>query len=578
MPTSSFAPLLLLCLVLSLALTGVPSHAQNAAEAAAARQAEILQRQNEQRIQRDIDAARLPEPGPGGADTSTMAPANGAGASPAQAACRDIRRIVISGASSLSASARRQIVEGHAGRCLGVADIERMLAAITRHYLEQGLITTRAYLPSQDLSGGVLEIQVVEGVVENILLDEGARGSINPANVFPAPGTLFNLRDFEQGIDQLNRLESNRAQLDILPGSRPGASDVLIRNTPSTRYHAMLGADNQGSDSTGRNQVSVSLSADRLLGLNELLLLTHRRSQPSDAGSKSSESSSLNLIVPFGYATLSLSALRSQFVSTVEAPSGAAFQFRGHSQAGNIRLEQVLHRDRVSRWTVAAMLTAKESSNYLADQYLRLSSRSLSVLDLDTTGSSLMLGGVATASLGYARGVKLGGALRDADGLPDSAPHAQFGKFKLGLGYLLPFSVANADLQFSTQFNAQRAQQVLYGSEQVLIGGIYSIRGFRNNTLSGDHGWTSRNEVSVQPALALGSVAVPVRFYLGVDIGGVSNRAPDVPGGRLAGIAVGLSATWAGISVDLFNARRLSQPDFLPREASQTWLRLSLTL
>ena len=306
-------------------------------------------------------------------------------------------------------------VEGHAGRCLGVADIERMLAAITRHYLEQGLITTRAYLPSQDLSGGVLEIQVVEGVVENILLDEGARGSINPANVFPAPGTLFNLRDFEQGIDQLNRLESNRAQLDILPGSRPGASDVLIRNAPSSRYRATLGADNQGSDSTGRNQVSVSLSADRLLGLNELLLLTHRRSQPSDAGSKSSESSSLNLIVPFGYATLSLSALRSQFVSTVEAPSGAALQFRGHSQAGNIRLEQVLHRDRVSRWTVAAMLTAKESSNYLADQYLRLSSRSLSVLDLDTTGSSLMLGGVATASLGYARGVKLGGALRDAD-------------------------------------------------------------------------------------------------------------------------------------------------------------------
>lgn len=507
-----------------------------------------------------------------------MAPAAGTSVPRAEVTCRDIRRIVISGASRLSASSQQQIVQGYAGRCLGVADIEQMLAAITRQYLEQGLVTTRAYLPSQDLSGGVLEIEVVEGVVENILLDEGARGSINPANVFPAPGTLFNLRDFEQGIDQLNRLESNRAQLDILPGSGPGASDVLIRNAPSTRYHAVLGADNQGSDSTGRNQVSVSLSADRLLNLNELLLLTHRRSQPGDAERRASESSSLNLIVPFGYATLSLSALRSHFVSTVEAPSGAALQFRGRSQAENIRLEQVLHRDRASRWAVAAMLTAKESSNYLAGQYLRLSSRSLSVLDIDTTGSSLMLGGVATASLGYARGLKLGGALRDADGLPDIAPHAQFGKFKLGLGYLLPFSVANTDMQFSTQFNAQRAQQVLYGSEQVLIGGFYSIRGFRNNTLSGDHGWTSRNEVSLQPSLALGSEAVPVRFYLGVDIGGVSNRAPDVPGGRLAGIAVGLSATWAGISVDLFNARRLSQPDFLPREASQTWLRLALTL
>jgi len=209
MPTAAFAPLLLLCTGLSLALTGLPSHAQSAAEAAAARQAEILQRQNQQRIQRDIDAARLPEPVPGGADTGTIAPAAGASLAQAGLACRDIRRIIISGASR-SGHAAQQIVEGYAGRCLGVAEIEQILAAITRHYLEQGLATIRAYLPSQDLAGGVLEIQVVEGVVDRILLDEGARKSINPANVFPAPGALLNLRDFKQGIDQLNRLESNR--------------------------------------------------------------------------------------------------------------------------------------------------------------------------------------------------------------------------------------------------------------------------------------------------------------------------------------------------------------------------------
>lgn len=176
------------------------------------------------------------------------------------------------------------------------------------------------------------------------------------------------------------------------------------------------------------------------------------------------------------------------------------------------------------------------------------------------------------------RGLRLGRALRDADGLPDIAPRAQFGKFKLGFGYLLAFSIANTDMQFSTQFNGQRAQQALYGSEQVLIGGIYSIRGFRNNTPSGDHGWTSRNEVAMQPSLSLGPVTLPVRFYLGLDAGGVSNRAPGVPGGRLVGMAVGLSTSWAGVFIDLFNARRLSQPDFLPPEASQTWLRLTLTL
>lgn len=170
----TFLPLMLLCIALSLALMGLPAHAQGAAEAAATRQAEILQRQNQQRLQRDIDAARLPEPLPGGADTRTIAPAVGTSADQAGPACRDIRRIDVMGASRLGPSAQQRIVEGYAGRCLGVADIEQILAAITRHYLEQGLVTTRAYLPSQDLSDGVLEIEVVEGVVEKILLDEGA--------------------------------------------------------------------------------------------------------------------------------------------------------------------------------------------------------------------------------------------------------------------------------------------------------------------------------------------------------------------------------------------------------------------
>ncbi|MFL6717125.1 MAG: POTRA domain-containing protein, partial [Burkholderiaceae bacterium] len=215
MPPATFLSLLM-WVGLAQALFCLPGHAQSPADAAA-RQADVLQRQNQQRLQRDIDAARPPEPAPGGADTAAIAPAP-ASAGTADAGCRDIRRIVISGATQLSPSAQQQLVEGHAGRCIGVADIEKILAAITRHYLEKGLVTTRAYLPSQDLSSGVLGIRVVEGVVDNILLDEGARRSVNPANVFPSPGALFNLRDFEQGIDQLNRLESNRAQLDILPG------------------------------------------------------------------------------------------------------------------------------------------------------------------------------------------------------------------------------------------------------------------------------------------------------------------------------------------------------------------------
>ena len=134
------------------------------------------------------------------------------------------------------------------------------------------------------------------------------------------------------------------------------------------------------------------------------------------------------------------------------------------------------------------------------------------------------------------------------------------------------------DAEFSSRLEGQRAQDALYGSEQILIGGIYSVRGFSATSLSGDHGWFSRSELAVRPLLSLAGQALPLRVYAGVDFGAVSNRAAGVPSGRLAGIAAGVSGAWDKLSFDIFHARPLSRPDFLPREGGRTWLRLALSI
>lgn len=104
------------------------------------------------------------------------------------------------------------------------------------------------------------------------------------------------------------------------------------------------------------------------------------------------------------------------------------------------------------------------------------------------------------------------------------------------------------------------------------------MRGFDRNTLSGDHGWISRNELSIRPALSLGGAPLPLRLYAGIDAGRVSSRFPGLPEGRLVGMAVGVAGSWKGLSFDLFNARPLSQPDFFSRESPQTWIRISFAI
>lgn len=560
-------------LLLIKAIFPAPAAAQTPA-AEAARQGDVLQRQNEERIRRDIEDA-LPRRPPL-AEPSFPAPV--VDASAAGPVCHQISDIVINGAPHLGPALRADIGAQHAGRCLGVADIEEILAAITRDYIARGYITTRAYLPSQDLSRGRLEILVVEGVIGKIELEDGGRDSIRPGLVFPGQGSLFNLRDLEQGIEQVNRLSSNNARLDIQPGDAPGASRVVIHNEPAFPLHAFVGADDHGSESTGRNQLSFGLSADRLLGLNELMIYAHRRSVPYDDARKASSSDSFTVILPLGYSTFSVSASQSHYTTSFVAPSGTPLHFQGDNDSVNLKLSRVVYRGPAGRATLGAGLVRKSTRNYLEGERLDVSSRSLAMFDLEAGYSTHLAGGALTVGLNYERGLSAFGALRDSGGLPGDAPRAQFGKLLYQLGYFYPFRVAGMDAEVSTHLAGQRAQDSLFGSEQVLIGGIYSVRGFAATSLSGDHGWYSRNEIAVRPALSLAGQALPLRLYFGADVGAVSNRVTDLPGGRLAGLAVGVSGGWNKLSFDIFHARPVSRPDSLPREGGQTWLRMTVSL
>jgi hemolysin activation/secretion protein len=563
----------LLLLLIGMLLANVALAQTPAADAA--RQADVLQRQNEERMRRDVEEALPQRPAlfPGISIPPPPVDASAAGPS-----CHRIDDIVISGAPHLSPSVRSDIVSRHAGGCLGVTQIEQILAAITRDYIEHGYITTRAYLPSQDLSGGRLEILVVEGRVGPVELDDGGKGSIRPGLVFPAEGKLFNLRDFEQGIEQVNRLSSNNARLEIQPGDTPGVSRVVIRNTPAFPLHAFLSADDHGSESTGRNQLAFGLVADRLLGLNEMMIYAHRRSQPYDAQRKASSSDSYTFILPLAYWTFSAAASQSGYTTTIVTPAGLPLRFQGDTDSLSLKLSRVAYRSQASRATVGVGLLSKSTRNYLEGELLDVSSRRLTLLDLEVNASTNLAGGALTLGLDYERGLSAFGALRDGDSLPADAPRAQFGKLRYQFGYFHPFRVAGTDAEFSNRTEGQWAQHTLYGSEQFLIGGIYSVRGFSATSLSGDQGWFSRNELALRPVLSLAGQALPLRMYVGLDIGAVSSRDASVPSGRLAGMAVGMSGAWNKLSFDIFHARPLSRPDFLPREGGRTWLRITLSI
>ena len=570
----------LLLLVLSAALLQpIPdANAQAPSPAdidAASREAEAIQRdlrdRAEQQRLRDLEPARpparieVPVPEPKARDGGP---------------CREIGIIELKGASLLGARDIDDILARYRGTCMGVVELERLLSEVTAAYIRKGYIGARAYLPQQDLSTGTLVIEVIEGQVEGVRIDDGGKKSISVMNVAPGMvGKPLDLRDLEQALDQVNRLASNNASFDIEPGSRPGDSVVVLRNVPQRAWRGMFTYDNHGARNTGREQVGVTVMGDNPLGFNDFISVGHRRSHPYKDGVTASESSSLTYVLPYGYSTFNLSVSESEYAATISAPSGVTLSTHGTSRSAILGADHLLYRDGASLLRGMASITVKESKNYLEDILLQVSSRRLSVLDLDFSYTTLVAGGMFSLQLGYAKGLTAFNALRDGANLPSWAPRAQFGKIKYGFSYALPFKLLNTDFMLASNLVGQKSEDVLYGSEQISIGGIYSVRGFVDNTLAGDDGYFIRNELSLIRQFSFpNGPSGHVKPYLALDHGEVRNRIDGVPEGRLTGAAVGIGFRFGVVSLDVFHSHPLSYPSFMEREKGETWFRLSATL
>ncbi len=569
-----FSRTLLHCLWLGCGMLPLAAQAQPSA-ADAARRAEDVLRREQERQQRDIEQLRQRTDKPSGADTRELAPKTPAMQTTA-GACRDIDDIVIEGAPHLSRGMRERIAKNYSRRCLGVNDIEQILGEITRDYLQRGYIAVRAYLPSQDLSTRKLRILVIEGTLGQILIDDNGADSVSLHHAFwRREGKLLNLRDLEQGIEQINRLSSNNATMDILPGREVGTSEVVVHNQPSRRYHFSASVDNQGTSSTGKDQAAVAGTFDNVFGANDMISVIHRESVFGDERGRRSESNSFNASIPYGYFLLSYALSYSTYESTVELPSGLEAIADGNLRTHNALVDYVAYRDQDTRLSLSAGLTNKETKNYFADQLLAVGSRTLTILDLDATLSQAIGGGLLRASIGYARGLSHLDALDDPANLPADAPRAQFEKYKYALNYSYPFRWFELPWSVSSGVVGQHALDALYGSEQLLIGSMYSVRGFADSTLSGDSGYFWRNDISVQPRFDVRGESIGSRFFVGVDYGDVSNIAADTPEGHLSGWGFGAELQWRNLMFELSNTRAISLPSSLHREGSQTWARLS---
>ena len=195
---------------------------------------------------------------------------------------------------------KESLARPYQGRCLTLEHINRLVHETTNAYLQRGYVTSQAWLQEQDISRGVLTVSVSEGRIESITQN----GEQTPALKMAFPGLVgdvLNLRDIEQGMEQLNRLPSQQVTIDIQPGEQPGFSKVvLLRGATRVPVSFSFGADNSGQKSTGTGQMNAAFSLDNPLRLADQWSLSAARNNDF---SPHHRSRSLNgsVTLPYGY-------------------------------------------------------------------------------------------------------------------------------------------------------------------------------------------------------------------------------------------------------------------------------------
>src|SRR5690606_13476701 len=74
-------------------------------------------------------------------------------------------------------------------------------------------------------------------------------------------------------------------------------------------------------------------------------------------------------------------------------------------------------------------------------------------------------------------------------------PVVQHNKYTLTASYLHPFQLLGERFSFDSVLSAQRSEDVLFSPQRFSLGGLYSVRGFKEQSVSGDSGYYLRNQL-----------------------------------------------------------------------------------
>ncbi|QBR01236.1 ShlB/FhaC/HecB family hemolysin secretion/activation protein [Paraburkholderia pallida] len=454
----------------------------------------------------------------------------------------------------------REWLDHYTGQCVGKEGIDVLTKGLQQAILARGYVTTRVLLQPQDLTTGTFAFALVPGIVRNIgFADPSLWGTWKTA--FPArSGDLLNVRDLDQGLEQMKRVPNQDVKMEIRPTEVPGESDVVLTVQHTKPWTFVASVDNSGTDATGKWQGNISLGLNNPLGLNDILSLG--ANQDLSFGNKSLGTHGFNgsYSVPFGYWTATLSGNTNTYYQDI-AGVNQTFVSSGNSQTAALRLARVLSRSQNDVLGGYVQLSKRFGDSFIDDTTIPTQARNNTLLELGMTDRHYFGASQFDGTLAYRQGI--GGFGATADPYPDG-PTYRYHMAVLDANLSVPFAIATQNFRYVATVHGQFTNDTLFYIDDLTIGSRYTVRGFDGETmLAGEKGFYWRNELQ-WPVFQTGQM-----LYAGIDYGRVFGpNTALLAGTQLAGAVIGIRggmpAKYVSMSYDLFAGTPIYKPEGFP--------------
>ncbi|MGL6340276.1 MAG: ShlB/FhaC/HecB family hemolysin secretion/activation protein, partial [Waterburya sp.] len=398
-------------------------------------------------------------------------------------------------------------------------DLICLRSRITQLYLEKGYVTSGAFLANnQDLSNGVVTIQVVEGELEDIVITglERLQESYLRSRLELAAQKPLNKNDLETGLQLLviNPLFET-IDAELTAGQKTGSNVLLINVKQAKSFTANIGVDNYRAPSIGEFQGSVNLTHNNLLGFGDRLYAQYGFTEGLDIynASYTVPWNAYDGTLGFSYDNSDSGIIEEQFRD---------FNIKSETETYSVSLRQPLTRSPNQEFTLGLGLDIRRRQTFLDGEPYSFSvgvengQSNTTVLRFSQDWVKRDAKSVLAARSQFNLGIDAFDATINNTGTD--------GKFFLWQGQFQWVKQLSPRVLFITRIGGQFTDDSLLSLEKFTLGGVSTVRGYEENQLVTDNGVLGTLELRIPVTKNPSTLQLNPFFEFGT---GWNNDEPD---------------------------------------------------